>query len=74
MLTDLRYGYKTRHDVQLIYSFAFAVLLASISAYISSIRCRYFFAACGRLSFNLSYTVSLIGIILYGNTGILTSV
>lgn len=28
---------------------------ASISAYISSMRSRYFFAVCGRLSFNLMF-------------------
>jgi hypothetical protein len=36
------------------YNFAFGVFVFSISAYISSIHTRYFFAVCGRLSFNLS--------------------
>ena len=48
-----------RHASALFYNFAFgAAAAASISAYISSMRPRYFFAVCGRLSLSLWFCVS----------------
>lgn len=40
-----------------------AAAAASISAYISSIKLRYFFAVCGRLSLSLSSVVSMIYVV-----------
>ena len=44
---------QTSPHARTLYNFALGVAPFSISAYISSISGRYFFAVCGRLSFNL---------------------